>query len=164
AVVARVQVRADLPAVAVVQQLVAAVAEGGGDLAAPCSQSQPDGGAVLARVQVEVPRDLEVAEGTTGRAHAQAMAARSEGAQCEAPRGVERGAFAHGLVVVRQHELRREAVDQAPRKGMTRGDAEPVLRQRLWFGAMMVTEGHAEGMVCGLGVSFPDTLRPMLQA
>ncbi|MEZ5965745.1 MAG: NADP-dependent malic enzyme [Planctomycetota bacterium] len=50
------------------------------------------------------------------------------------------------------------------RKGMTRRDAERVLRQRLWFGATMVTEGHAEGMVCGLGASFPDTLRPVLQA
>ncbi len=50
------------------------------------------------------------------------------------------------------------------RKGMTLRDAERVLRQRLWFGATMVTEGHAEGMVCGLGTSFPDTLRPVLQA
>ena len=50
------------------------------------------------------------------------------------------------------------------RKGMTLRDAERVLRQRLWFGAMMVTEGHADGMVCGLGASFPDTLRPVLQA
>jgi malate dehydrogenase (oxaloacetate-decarboxylating)(NADP+) len=50
------------------------------------------------------------------------------------------------------------------RKGMTLRDAERVLRQRLWFGATMVTQGHAEGMVCGLGANFPDTLRPVLMA
>ena len=50
------------------------------------------------------------------------------------------------------------------RKGMTMRDAERVIRQRLWFGAMMVTEGYAEGLVCGLNGNFPDTLRPVLQA
>jgi malate dehydrogenase (oxaloacetate-decarboxylating)(NADP+) len=49
------------------------------------------------------------------------------------------------------------------RKGMTRPDAERVLRQRTWFSSMLVTEGHAEGMVCGLSGSFPDTLRTVLQ-
>jgi malate dehydrogenase (oxaloacetate-decarboxylating)(NADP+) len=31
------------------------------------------------------------------------------------------------------------------------------------FGCMMVKEGHADGLVCGLNRSYPDTIRPALQ-
>ncbi|MEM7201438.1 MAG: NADP-dependent malic enzyme [Planctomycetota bacterium] len=49
------------------------------------------------------------------------------------------------------------------RKGMTKRDAHRLMRTRNWFAAMMVQEGLADGMVCGLGGGFPETLRPVLR-
>lgn len=49
------------------------------------------------------------------------------------------------------------------RKGLTRRDAEDLMRHRHYFGPMMVYLGEAEGMVAGLTKHYPDTLRPALQ-
>jgi malate dehydrogenase (oxaloacetate-decarboxylating)(NADP+) len=49
------------------------------------------------------------------------------------------------------------------RKGITDFEAQRYLRWRTHFGAMMVRLGDADGMVVGLGASFPETLRPTLQ-
>ena len=56
------------------------------------------------------------------------------------------------------HLLRRRA-----RKGMAREDARRAMRSRNYFASMMLAEGHADGMVAGLGGSFPETLRPVLR-
>ena len=49
------------------------------------------------------------------------------------------------------------------RKGMTRKVAGDLMRQRNYFGAMMVHLGDADGLVAGLTKHYPDTLRPALQ-
>lgn len=49
------------------------------------------------------------------------------------------------------------------RKGMTPMRAERVLRNRNYYGPMMVDVGEADGILNGLMQSYPDTLRPMLQ-
>jgi malate dehydrogenase (oxaloacetate-decarboxylating)(NADP+) len=56
----------------------------------------------------------------------------------------------------RFHELRR-------RDGVTLVDALKRMRQRNYFGTMMVEEGDADGLISGITQSYPDTIRPALQ-
>ncbi len=49
------------------------------------------------------------------------------------------------------------------RHGLTRRDAQELMRHRHYFGPMMVHLGEADGMVSGLTKHYPDTLRPALQ-
>jgi malate dehydrogenase (oxaloacetate-decarboxylating)(NADP+) len=49
------------------------------------------------------------------------------------------------------------------RKGITRRDAEEMMRHRHYYGPMMVHLGEADGLVAGLTKHYPDTLRPALQ-
>ncbi len=56
----------------------------------------------------------------------------------------------------RLHELRR-------RRGVTMDTAAKLLRQRNYFGAMMVASGDADGLISGLTYEYPDTIRPALQ-
>ena len=60
-------------------------------------------------------------------------------------------------------EFESQLFERRGRKGMTKEEARRIARSRNWFAAMMVQEGHADGMICGLGGSFPDALRPILQ-
>jgi malate dehydrogenase (oxaloacetate-decarboxylating)(NADP+) len=56
----------------------------------------------------------------------------------------------------RLHEMRR-------RQGMTLGEARKRMRQRNYFGSMMVELGDADGLISGITQSYPETLRPALQ-
>jgi malate dehydrogenase (oxaloacetate-decarboxylating)(NADP+) len=49
------------------------------------------------------------------------------------------------------------------RKGFTLARARSALRQRRWYGCMMVREGLADGLVGGLDVPYSQTLRPALK-
>jgi malate dehydrogenase (oxaloacetate-decarboxylating)(NADP+) len=49
------------------------------------------------------------------------------------------------------------------RKGFTLARSRSTLRQRRWYGCMMVREGLADGLVGGLDVPYSQTLRPALQ-
>jgi malate dehydrogenase (oxaloacetate-decarboxylating)(NADP+) len=49
------------------------------------------------------------------------------------------------------------------RKGLTRKDADLLLRNHNYFGAMMVHRGDADGLVSGVSQHYPDTIRPALQ-
>jgi malate dehydrogenase (oxaloacetate-decarboxylating)(NADP+) len=49
------------------------------------------------------------------------------------------------------------------RKGMTWQAARAAMRQRTFYGAMMVREGLADGMVGGLGRPYKETLSPALR-
>jgi malate dehydrogenase (oxaloacetate-decarboxylating)(NADP+) len=49
------------------------------------------------------------------------------------------------------------------RKGVTRELAHRIMGRRNPFGMMMVKLGDADGLVSGLTMSFPDTIRPALQ-
>ncbi len=48
------------------------------------------------------------------------------------------------------------------RKGFTHQRARQKLRNKTWFGCMMVDQGQAEGLVGGMGVPYVDTVRPAL--
>ena len=49
------------------------------------------------------------------------------------------------------------------RKGVTQHRAMLDLRDYLYFGAMMVKEGHADGMVAGVAHNFHEVLQPVLK-
>ncbi len=49
------------------------------------------------------------------------------------------------------------------RKGMTRHRARMKLNDPHYVGLMTVREGHADGLVCGINRSYPETIRPALQ-
>src|SRR5699024_5937231 len=49
------------------------------------------------------------------------------------------------------------------RKGVTKYDAERMMRDRNYFGAMMVQLGDADGMISGYTRSYPSVLKPALQ-
>ncbi len=61
------------------------------------------------------------------------------------------GAMADELWAVRQ------------RKGVTPRKAHRMVREPLHYGLMMVRRGAADGLVCGLNRSYPETIRPALQ-
>ncbi len=56
----------------------------------------------------------------------------------------------------RYHEIRR-------RDGVTRSDAHKRMRMRNYFGAVMVEQGDADGLISGLTQSYPETIRPALR-
>jgi malate dehydrogenase (oxaloacetate-decarboxylating)(NADP+) len=49
------------------------------------------------------------------------------------------------------------------RRGVTRSEAEHLLRNPNVFGSMMVNLGDADAMVAGIAQHYPDTIRPALQ-
>jgi malate dehydrogenase (oxaloacetate-decarboxylating)(NADP+) len=49
------------------------------------------------------------------------------------------------------------------RKGVTMNTARTTIRKSNYFGMMMVKNGHADGLVSGLKLTFPETIRPALQ-
>ena len=54
-------------------------------------------------------------------------------------------------------------VDLRRRKGMTPALAASLLRQRTWYGLMMVRTGMAEAFISGLTQEYPAIMRPALQ-
>lgn len=62
----------------------------------------------------------------------------------------------YGQYVNDFYELRK-------RKGMTLEKAEELMKDSVYFGMMMVKNGHADGLVSGAAHSTADTLRPALQ-
>jgi malate dehydrogenase (oxaloacetate-decarboxylating)(NADP+) len=53
-------------------------------------------------------------------------------------------------------------LDKRQRKGMTPVRSQRIMRNRNYFGPMMVETGEADGILNGLTQSYPDTIRPML--
>ncbi|PIB36835.1 malic enzyme [Reichenbachiella sp. 5M10] len=66
-----------------------------------------------------------------------------------------------------QREKRMEYADvlfeKRQRKGMTLREAQRLMIDRNYFGAMMVERGDADGMISGLSNDYPNTIRPALQ-
>jgi malate dehydrogenase (oxaloacetate-decarboxylating)(NADP+) len=56
----------------------------------------------------------------------------------------------------RLHRLRR-------RKGLTREDADQLMRSHNYYGTMMVEQGDADGLISGISQHYPETIRPALQ-
>lgn len=49
------------------------------------------------------------------------------------------------------------------RKGFNFYESKKIMRERLYFGCMMVETGEADAMISGLSKNYPDTIRPALQ-
>jgi len=62
----------------------------------------------------------------------------------------------HGKFVEEYYHIRQ-------RKGVTKYSAEQAMKQRYDFSMMMVRLGYADGVIAGLTLSYPDTIRPALQ-
>ena len=52
---------------------------------------------------------------------------------------------------------------QRKRKGVTKYSAEKIMRERNYFGAMMVNEGDADALITGFSRSYPSVVKPMLE-
>ncbi len=50
------------------------------------------------------------------------------------------------------------------RRGVTRSDAEWLMRRPIYYGSMMVHSGAADTLIAGVNMYYPDALRPALQA
>jgi len=65
-------------------------------------------------------------------------------------------------------ELRKEFGElfyqKRQRKGYNRHEAFKIMKDRNYFGCMMVETGEADCMISGLTKNYPDTIRPALQA
>ncbi len=53
--------------------------------------------------------------------------------------------------------------DKRKRKGYNRYEAVKIMRERNYFGCMMVETGEADALITGLARKYPDTIRPALE-
>ena len=53
--------------------------------------------------------------------------------------------------------------EKRKRKGLNKYEAYKIMKDRKYFGCMMVEEGEADCMISGLSRNYPDTIRPALQ-
>ena len=61
-------------------------------------------------------------------------------------------------------EYAQRFFERRKRKGVTMAMARQLMKQTNYYGAMMVDAGHSDGLLNGISQSYPDTLRPALQA
>jgi malate dehydrogenase (oxaloacetate-decarboxylating)(NADP+) len=65
-------------------------------------------------------------------------------------------------------ELRKQFADmfyaRRQRKGINRHEANKMMKDRNYFGCMLVESGEADCMISGLTRNYPDTIRPAIQA
>ncbi len=53
--------------------------------------------------------------------------------------------------------------EKRQRKGFNYYESKKIMKDRLYFGCMMVETGEADAMISGLSKNYPDTIRPALQ-
>ena len=53
--------------------------------------------------------------------------------------------------------------EKRQRKGFNNYESKKIMKDRLYFGCMMVETGEADAMISGLSRNYPDTIRPALQ-
>jgi malate dehydrogenase (oxaloacetate-decarboxylating)(NADP+) len=61
-------------------------------------------------------------------------------------------------------EYAQRFFEKRKRKGVTLAVAQQVMKQNNYYGAMMVEQGHADGLLNGISQSYPETLRPAIQS
>lgn len=62
----------------------------------------------------------------------------------------------------RRQEFAQAFYEKRKRKGLTLGEAERHMRQRNYFGAMMVNTGLADALISGMTRTYPSVIRPAL--
>jgi malate dehydrogenase (oxaloacetate-decarboxylating)(NADP+) len=63
----------------------------------------------------------------------------------------------------RRHRFGALFFEKRKRKGFNLYEAKKVMRERNYFGCMMVETGEADALISGLTRKYPDTIRPALQ-
>jgi malate dehydrogenase (oxaloacetate-decarboxylating)(NADP+) len=63
-----------------------------------------------------------------------------------------------------REKFAQEFFEKRSRKGVTYSVAHTWMKQVNYFGAMMVQTGHADGLLNGISQSYPETIRPAIQA
>lgn len=53
--------------------------------------------------------------------------------------------------------------EKRKRRGYTQFEARKIMRERNYFGSMLIEQGYADAMISGLTRKYPDTIRPALQ-
>jgi len=76
--------------------------------------------------------------------------------------------FEHSVINPRDDPRRKSSyagdlAKRRARKGMTLADAERLLKSRPYFASQMLAAGDADGMVGGVGRTYSDVLRPVIQ-
>lgn len=64
---------------------------------------------------------------------------------------------------LKRHEYGKLFFAKRQRKGYNAYEAIKIMRDRNYFGCMMVETGEADAMISGLTKNYPDTIRPALQ-
>lgn len=65
--------------------------------------------------------------------------------------------------IEKQQEFGRLYFEKRGRRGLTLVEANKAMRQRTYFGAMMVEQGEADAFLSGLSRNYPNTIRPSLE-
>ena len=60
-------------------------------------------------------------------------------------------------------EYSKQFFEKRKRKGITLAVSRQFMKQNNYYGAMMVEQGHADGLLNGISQSYPETLRPAIQ-
>ncbi len=63
----------------------------------------------------------------------------------------------------KRKEFAAKFFEKRKRKGLTLIEAEKLMRERSYYGAMLVDEGEADAMLSGLTRNYSDAIRPSLQ-
>ena len=63
----------------------------------------------------------------------------------------------------RRNQFGQFLFEKRKRKGMTLPEAQKLMRERNYFGSMMVDQGMADAFISGISRNYPSTLRPALQ-
>ncbi len=63
----------------------------------------------------------------------------------------------------RKDEYAKVYWEQRKRRGVTYYSAQRLMRERNYFAAMMVNQGHADALISGYSRSYPTVLKPMLE-
>ncbi len=63
----------------------------------------------------------------------------------------------------RRNQFGQILFEKRKRKGMTLPEAQKLMRERNYFGSMMVDQGKADAFISGISRNYPSTLRPALQ-
>ena len=63
----------------------------------------------------------------------------------------------------RRNQFGEILFEKRKRKGMTLPEAQKLMRERNYFGSMMVDQGMADAFISGISRNYPSTLRPALQ-
>ncbi len=67
------------------------------------------------------------------------------------------------IAAPKQAEYAEQFYAKRQRRGMTLSRARELMRQKMYFGPMMVECGDADAFIAGLAYNYPDVLRPALQ-